>query len=332
MGLYAEIPSNPCGGRGTGVFHLQIFAPEFGGGLLSGPGSESPVLAVDIGGTKVAIAAVGQAGDILEECQLASRSGSVHELAGQVHQVLGDLSRRHIPVAIGLATVGIVGADGTTAFAANLPGWEAIRLEELLPDPDLPHVVLNDVKAAALAEATMGAGVGAESILYVNFGTGFAAAYVCGGSVWPGAHGAAGEIGYWIGSADQRGARDSVAPLESRIGGWGIAERAAAIGLSSAKAVAESNEPEAKRLWQSVLDEAARTVANIATVLDPERIVLGGGIAQDVRLHDAVAAKVAQFVPFPAPVCLSRLGKRAGLLGAAVRARHAVSSCVSGLQ
>ena len=118
-------------------------------------------------------------------------------------------------------------------LAPNVPGWEALRIPAAIETafPALPAAFGNDVKLAALAELAWGALAGVTTGVYVNLGTGIAATLVVDGQVVEGAHGAAGEIGYWLtdGTETPRMAADGGVPTEEALGGRGVARQAAAL-------------------------------------------------------------------------------------------------------
>jgi glucokinase len=286
--------------------------------------------AVDVGGSKLALAVVAPDLTLTRRTEIASRGRPEAELIASVHAWLSDAAVE-APCCVGVASPGIVDAAGRVALAANLPQWEGPSIAGLLEKITLPTAIVNDVKAAALAEARRGSGQDASIVLYVNLGTGFAVAVTVDGRLETGAHGAAGELGYWVGASDDEGARAGKTPLEARIGGWGVAARARMLGHDlSAAEVAAADAPTLRTLWLAVADEAARAVANAATFADPDVVVLGGGMSRDPRLRAAIEDAVARFVPVPPPVRTARFGRDAGLIGAALAAWDRATTTASG--
>ncbi len=185
----------------------------------------------------------------------------------------------------------------------------------------IPTVVAaNDVKAAAMAEVLWGALKKADPAVFLSLGTGIAAAIVIGGQVLIGAHGAAGEIGYNLRSVlDYSGAAHGRAPLEEAIGGRFIGERGSLLlgePLSAADVFAHAD-ARARFLVDETLAELATHVANLAILIDPARIAVGGGLMSsgDVILR-ALAFRLEYAVPFPPEIVPARFLNDASLYGA----------------
>jgi glucokinase len=224
--------------------------------------------------------------------------------------------------------------DDGVLLAPNNPGWDEVRLRDVFEAafPGLPVGIMNDVKAAALAEATRGALADVDWGVFLNLGTGIAAAYVLNGQVIEGAHGAAGEIGYQLpGTTAGRAYADGHAPLEEAVSGKALSELASAVvgrPVDTAEAFALAEHDSAVR---AVLDEAldllACHLANLAVALDPQRIVLAGGLAQEAgTIIPRLSAAIDRIVPFPPQIALAGLPDDAGLAGAlevAARTRRA---------
>jgi glucokinase len=286
------------------------------------------VLAIDFGGTKVAVATADTAGDILKQERLATHAsqGAQQLLArttacahALIEQARGEGGGQCI--AVGVATPGVVHDNGVL-LSPNIPGWERVPLRETLrASLRIPTVVVaNDVKAAAMAEVLWGALKGADPAAFLSLGTGIAAAIVIGGRVVAGAHGASGEIGYNLRSVlDTSGAAHGRAPLEEAIGGRFIGERASLLlgEPLSAAAVFAHSDARARFLVAEMLAELATHVANLAILIDPARIAVGGGLMSsgDVILR-ALAFRLGFAVPFPPEIVLARFLQDASLHGA----------------
>ena len=278
--------------------------------LLSSP--PGCVLAIDFGGTKVDVAVAGPDGRVLATERLATDAARG---AGQVvdraldaaHALLADRPL----LAAAAASPGIV-LDDRILLAPNVPGWTELALAERLRDGLGIQAVVTatDVKAATLAELRWGALQGADPGVFLNLGTGLAAGIAIGGQVLAGAHGAAGEIGYALRGAAGDG------PLEEAVGGRALGERLGAASAADAFARAESGDPGAIALVDAALDELAVHVANLAILVDPQRIAVGGGMmgAAD-RVLTALRARLAA-VPFPPEIVPAHFVHDAALHGA----------------
>ncbi len=286
------------------------------------------VLAIDFGGTKTAVASADMTGSILKQARLDTNAAhgaqQLLERTSDTAQALIERTGAEVGgqcMAVGIATPGVVFDDGVL-LSPNIPGWEQVSLRDTLrASLRIPTVsVANDAKAAAMAETLWGALKGADPAVYLSLGTGVSAAIVYGGRVVIGAHGASGEIGYNLRSVlDTAGAAQGRAPLEEAIGGRFIGERASLLlgeSLSAADVFAHSD-VRARFLADEALAELATHVANLAILIDPARIAVGGGLMRSGELIlQALAFRLAYAVPFPPEIVPARFLNDASLHGA----------------
>jgi glucokinase len=217
-----------------------------------------------------------------------------------------------LPLAVAAASPGIV-LDDRILLAPNVPGWTELALAQRLRDGLGTDRVAcaTDVKAATLAELRWGALRGADPGVFLNVGTGLAAGIAVGGRVLDGANGAAGEIGYALRGAAGDGA------LEEAVGGRAIGERGGAASAAAVFAAADAGDLDAERLIGEALDELAVHVANLAVLIDPQRIAVGGGMMHaSERVLDALRRRVASAAPFPPEVVGAHFVHDAALHGA----------------
>jgi glucokinase len=287
------------------------------------------VLGIDFGGTMVALATATPTGERLGTTRIETRAADgakevVRRALDAAHQLVDATPGRL--VAGGVSTFGVV-RGGRVRLAPNVRGWEELPLPALLQD-GLGVAALNvdnDVNAAATAELDWGSLTGTDVGLYVNLGTGTGAALIVGGRVVPGTHGAAGEIGYLLRVPGEPGYTHGHAPLEEYTSGSGLAARGTTLlcrSVTAADLSARRDEPAIAAL----LDDAAATigmaVANLTTFLDPERVVIGGGMA--TAFLPAIQAAVTRAVPFPPEVLAARFVDDAPLIGAVALAVEAL--------
>jgi len=289
------------------------------------------VLAVDLGGTGMKGAVVAEDGATVAESTLATPADGI--LAALV-EMLGGLRRTaadagHDVVGAGVAAPGMLDEQrGLVHYASNL-GWHDVPLLDILrSELKLPVAVGHDVRAAGLAERTVGAARGFGDFALVPIGTGVAAALISSGGTVTGATGAAGEFGHIPVipggepcTCGQRGC------LEVYMSGAGVARRYRAAGgdaLSTRRIVDRLGEdPLADSIWSEALDVLAQGLNILTLLLDPGLIVLGGGVshAGDALfgpLGDRMSAGLA-WRERP-PVVQSALGGDAGRAGAALLA------------
>ncbi|MGA5822616.1 ROK family protein [Kitasatospora sp. NPDC094028] len=291
------------------------------------------VIALDVGGTRIKGGAADEDGVL--RCADSWPTGAERgpdAVLGTVLAAARELADRHRPAAVGIAVPGIVDEpSGTAVLAANL-GWHRLPVRDrLAADLGLPVALGHDVRAGGLAEARLGAGRGSRDFLFVPVGTGIAAAVMSDGQAVPGSHARAGELGHLVvrpgGDACPCGGRGC---LETVASAAAIARRyAAATGERGATAEdvgerAAAGDGAAATVWTEAIQALADALTSAITLLDPERIVIGGGLARAgdaylAPLRAAVARRLS-FQTLP-PILPAALGHRAGCQGAALLAR-----------
>jgi glucokinase len=296
--------------------------------------TSSAVLAVDLGGTAMKGVVVDGTGR-----ELASRTVPTpeHDVVVALTQLLGDLSELAAdagatPVGAGVVTPGSVDEErGLVRYASNLR-WRDVPLRDLLADAlDLPVAVGHDVRAAGLAEQLLGAGRGSTSFVLVPIGTGVAAAIVNDGELVVGFTGAAGEFGHipLVPNGEQCpcGQRGC---LEAYASAGALTRRYAALEgrARTAEEIVGSlgSDPTADRLWDEAVDVLAQGLNVLTILLDPQLIVLGGGLSRaGATLLEPLTTRMTAGLAWRdrPEVVLSELGDRAGRAGAAVLAFRA---------
>jgi predicted NBD/HSP70 family sugar kinase len=291
------------------------------------------VLGIDFGGTKMALATAALDGRLMESDRLPTDAG--HGAVQAVERALaraGDLRSATARdgggrcLAVAAVGPGIVYED-RVALAPNVPGWQELALPRLLRERlgTACVAVGTDVKAAAVAEVRWGSLRGADPAILLILGTGLAAAVVVGGQVLNGANGAAGEIGYSLVGA---GAANGRAPLEEIAGGRAIGERASRLlgaPMTAADAFAHPD-PRARELIEETLDELAVQVANLAILIDPARIAVGGGLmSRPDAILEALERRLRTAAPFAPELVPARFIHDAPLRGAIALALDAAT-------
>ena len=286
------------------------------------------VLGLDVGREYVRGALGDLAGAVRAKLSRRPRSGSsrgrVSELAVLAEELLRTAgvrrSRSIVQTVVGSPGVFDPVRGALVMAAGNLPGWERPEvLDELRRVLGSTTAIENDVDVAAVAERDHGHGRDVSTFAFVSVGTGIGMGLVIDGKLHRGAHGAAGEIAYLpLGPADlasrevrRRGA------LESAASSAAVVRSARAFGVDghlSARTVFAAAAGGDERARQVVADEAtlvAKALASIVAVVDPELIVLGGGIGRAPGFAEAVAARLEQLAPFVPEVRASALGEDA---------------------
>lgn len=300
------------------------------------------VLGLDFGGTKIAAAVCDLAGNKLGSAVVESRAGdgaraSFDHGVETARSLLASAAPGATLAAVGVSTFGIP-FDDRVDLAPAISGWESFPLGRELRAAFAGAVVhvATDAKAAALAEARWGSLAGCNPAVYLNLGTGLAAAIVVAGQVVPGSHGAAGEIGYNL-----RTPLDVGLPLSDRltledvVSGQALPRRAAALGLVSpgggqltAADVFQASvaDPALDELISAFVTELAFHLTNIAILVDPVRIAVGGGLVRSAgRIMPRLAEALRAAVPFPPELVVADFPDDAPLLGAIAIAVDAAS-------
>ena len=305
------------------------------------------VLCIDIGGTKTAAAALNDDGELVAwvSAPTPAQAGATAVLSlaeSLARQVQAAAVARGVEVsAVGIAAAGAIDVEqGVPVYAgATLPGWTGAPIRAQLEAAlGLPVIVDNDVNALALGELQMGAGRGYSNLLVVAVGTGVGGALIQGGRLWRGASWSAGEIGHLL--VDSGGGRrcncGQAGHLEAYVAGPALAahyrELAGLTEPIDLRDVAERASAGDAHAVEAIVAGArtlGRTLAGVACLLDPQAIVIGGGVAElgDLWWSEVRSAVRSGPLPGPAgvPLLPAQLGTRAGLVGAGCLAREALA-------
>jgi glucokinase len=275
------------------------------------------VLAVDLGGTKTATALVDRDGVMESRRKFAA----AHTLEGSVDQIA---SAADGAAAIGVIVPGIYTPTTGRAWCPNLWGTDEVPLLEALQRKvSAPIVIDSDRSGYVLGESWLGAARGLRDVVFLSISTGIGAGILSDGRIVCGAHGIAGAVGWFALNPDwdQRYARSGC--WESEAAGPAIARLFGATDASVVVDAARAHDPAARDALVHAARYSAMGIANLISVLNPEAVVLGGGVihgAGDLLL-DTIRSEVVRWAqPIAASRCrieLSQLGEDAGLLGAA---------------
>ena len=307
---------------------------------------------LDVGGTKCLGLAVGPDGTLLAEHRVPTPADVGEALLDALAAVATAVAAEAggAPASVGVGAPGLVDPDGVLRVAPNLSRAEGLPLGTgLARRLGVAVQVDNDVTCAAFGEWATGAASGASDVLLVALGTGIGGGLVVGGRLARGANGYAGEIGHMVvdphGPPCPCGQRGCWERFASGAGLARLAREAAAAGLAPGVVARAGGDCESVR-GEHVTDaaekgdEGARTIldefawwlalgmANLTNILDPARIVLGGGLVDDAPLYlDATRAAFSGLVMGAAarpqvPIVPAALGARAGAVGAALLGRE----------
>lgn len=290
------------------------------------------LLAFDLGGTDIKVARIAHDGAVHGFTKVPSRAAegetALFEAIASAAQVVGEGASA---VASGFGSPGVIhpvtGSIVDRTPNLNLPPDFPLR-ERLERTLARPVAVDNDANMAALAEHTAGAGKGARVSLTVTVGTGVGCGIVVDGHVLKGAFGGAGEIGHMAlastGAACGCGVQGCAEPMAS---GSGLIARAREAGLEvrNAREVFESSDPRAVAAIDRMLDHLAQMLSAATALLNPDVIVVGGGVAQAgdrmfVPLYEKCTRYMLASHRRGLRIVPATLGEQAGVIGAGLAA------------
>lgn len=298
------------------------------------------VLALDVGGTKIAAGLVDADGALRHATARPTRGDQDTEVVWAVVAGLIDevLARADGPVdAVGIGSAGPVDVDAGTVSPINIPGWRGFALRERVAAavPGVPVRLGGDGVCMALGEHRYGAGRGTRAMLGMVVSTGVGGGLVFDGVPLHGRTGNAGHVGHVVVDPDGqrckcggRGCVETIASGPAMVR-WALANGWAPAGANAdAKLLAEAAEagdPVALQAFRRGTDALAVMIASVAAVCDLERVVIGGGVAKSgellfAPLRSALAERARIDFLTGLRVEPAALGGEAGLVGAAVLA------------
>lgn len=309
-------------------------------------------IGIDVGGTGIQIGAVDENFHIIVQDSIPTRtdlpfSEQMRQMTDCVQKMLSPASGSGLCLddiaSVGVGVPGIADREGNVIRCTNM-GWENVPFRKVFTEYlDKPLFIDNDANVAALAESVAGVSKGTSSSVFITLGTGIGSGIILNGRIWSGFHGAGGELGHTIlmsgGTPCTCGNRGCTERYCSATALIHMAREAVEIHPESeiltvagspdkinAKVVidaAKHGDSLAEELFRRFVSYLAQTIANVVNFLDPEVIVLGGGVSKAGNfLLDAVQKEYPHYVLFntlPLPdIKLAVLGADAGIIGASM--------------
>lgn len=265
-------------------------------------------IGIDVGGTKVLGGVVDASGKILIDARRDTPREGGQALTAAIADVARELMAAYTVESVGISAAGFVSSDRKTMLATpNIAGWNGVDLDaQLTALIGLPVVIENDANAAAWGEAAFGAGRGHDHLLIVTVGTGIGGGIVVNGNLYRGGFGTAAEIGhmrvvpeghlcgcgargcfeqYASGSALMRHAREAISATPE------LARNLLSLGNGTLDGLTGQHITEAAQAGDAVALAAFNTtahylgagIASLSVILDPTRIVIGGGVVDAGR-------------------------------------------------
>lgn len=312
---------------------------------------ERPVLAVDLGGTKIMAAVVLSDGKVLSKKYYLTMADKgpkavVDRIVFAVNAAMAQAELKTSEfIGLGIAAAGILDTKrGIVTTSPNLPHWRNVSLRDILAEKlGLGTYIINDANAAALGEHRFGAGRGFDNMIYLTVSTGIGGGIIANGELYSGTDGCAGELGHMTIEVDGPQCHcGNLGCLEALASGWAVAreakerinqgEKSSVIEFTGGKLediTAETVAMAARRgdkLAASIVSDAANYLgvglANLVNIFNPELIVIGGGLSKMGGMLLGPARKVVRARAFTLPARTVRivragLGSNAGIIGAA---------------
>ena len=287
-------------------------------------------IGLDVGGTRVKAVVVEDEGTVLDQVVRQSLDSGVERWAEVAQALVQELIQQYgKELFVGVCAPGL--ADGDEKFIWNLPnrmpGIEGLVWQRFLGRP--PAVpVLNDGQAALLGERWLGAAAGRQNVILLTLGTGVGGAAIVDGRLLRGARGRAGHFGHI--SIAETGSLDIVGTpgsLEDAVGNQTVNQRSEGVFFDTKELLAacRRRETNALRVWDRMLSDLARGLVSLINGLDPDLVLLGGGISiAGDELIEGLRQRLDAWEWRPgglgAELAFAKLGEWAGAFGAAARA------------
>ena len=302
---------------------------------------------IDFGGTSVKYGVVRgpeilHTGDPIITSDFKGPKALIAEMTRRVHQLRGEFPGIE---AVGIGVPGFVDVQrGVVHELTNVPGWKEVPVRNMLTESTgLPCFAENDANAMCFAEFVHGAGKGARNLIAITLGTGVGGGLVLDGRLYRGSSFGAGEVGQM--SIDWRGkefVHGNVGALESYTGIGPLTKRATTLykkakikktedelsprGLAAA---VKQKDPVAMQVWDEFTSQLATGLVNAVWLLNPDRIVIGGGIAKAGKLifdplWKKMKKQLADSFIRQLKVVPAHFGNDAGIIGSAAVAMEAV--------
>ncbi|MFA5164029.1 MAG: ROK family protein [Candidatus Omnitrophota bacterium] len=296
-------------------------------------------IGIDLGGTYTKLALVSPKGKIVERGRLSTsdhptRDGLLRAIASEIGILL---KRARVPRSrvkgVGIGVPGLVDfSKGVVYNLTNVKGWKNTPVKRLLENKlKIPVLADNDVNVMALGECRFGAGKGAVNAVCITLGTGVGGGVIIGGGLYRGSTFSAGEVGHMPLKEDG---------LKCNCGGYGCLERyvgnrriseeyrsmkkgtAALMSPESISIAAKKGDKTAIELWDRVGKRIGTTLAGIVNLLNPEMIIVGGGVAEAGEhlfgpMRETVKRRAMKIPGGAVKIVKAKLGNDAGVIGAA---------------
>ncbi len=308
-------------------------------------------IGVDVGGTGIQIGVVNNDYQIIQENSIPTRTDlPFEEQLRQISECIVNTVREsgfsvNDIESVGIGIPGIASAKTGEVIKCTNMGWFHMPFREVFTRYlDKPVHIDNDANVAALAESVAGVSAGTSSSVFITIGTGIGSGIIMNGRIWSGAHHIGGELGHVIfdlggvectcgnkgclerycsATALIRMAREAVSDHPDSLIIRSVNMKPERIEAKTVFDAARTGDPLAVSVYQKYIDNLAQAIGSVVNLLDPEVIVLGGGVSKAGSfLLDPLTREYKKYIlfndqPLP-PLKLAVLGSEAGIIGAAM--------------
>ncbi len=282
---------------------------------------KNAILGIDLGGTNIRAGIVKDDGKILERHEEKINRNSSHRIIEQICDLIEEFNLTDI-IGIGIAIPGVVKPSGNV-WAPNLPGWKDFPLSKILYQhfPSIPVFIESDRNAMLVGEKWLGIAKGYKDVVFLIIGTGIGAGLMIDGKVYSGSEGIAGSVGWLVTDRNYRQEYGEIGCFEYRAAGPSIF-RELNLDPLLISSRAENGDPLVLKTIEKVAEEIGIGIADIVSILNPEIVVVGGGVANLWKFLEPQVKKALEKWAHPLSikhlyVTPSTLGNDAGILGIA---------------
>lgn len=285
---------------------------------------------IDLGGHNIKAGLVEDGGNIIRKIEEKTVSREPYPVIEQIGRIARELGAcESIPLGVGIPG-GLDASREIALMISNFVGWNGLHLRNLIEESaKAPTRIENDANVYALGESWGGAAEGLKNYVVLTLGTGIGGGIVINGKIFAGSHGLAGEPGHIVIGKDEKcgSGCGGIGHLEAICAADALERKAAQMNLSSdmKELWLRREEKNVAPLFDFMLDNLSRGIASIAHILDPEAIILGGGLSKGEGFLDAIRSKISTYLGIPyreiLDLRLSIHGNDAPIIGAAALAK-----------
>ena len=297
------------------------------------------VIGIDVGGTNIKMGLVSAKAKVIDRSEFATRSFArdrkelIRQIAGEIKRLMdkNGLARNDVQ-GIGIGLPGLIDTpNGIVRFLPNIPGWRNVPLKKKLEKKlGIPVYLENDVNLITLGEWRYGAGRGVKNMVCMTLGTGVGSGLILDGQLYRGPGFAAGELGHMpLNEHGDACGCGGYGCLETYVGNKRLVAlaqkmtRKKDVSLEEMYTLAKKGNAVALKFWEQTATHIGNNLVGVVNLLNPERIVIGGGVSNNHEFLFKTIYAVIQKRAMPTQAAMvkitrTQLGNDAGILGAQV--------------